>query len=152
MQSTAPQQYFEERILYASASDLVMMLYEAAIENLQRAELAAMKDSRREWNFLIGKTTEIIAHLLGALRPEEYPELAANLRSVYLFAQSELAVASCDAAGAGKIRGVRDLLVTLADGWKGVVLQLSGQMRLLQPNEATPGPRPVSQGLSVWTA
>lgn len=124
-----------------------MMLYESATGSLASAEEALGRGDQAEWLKQLGKVTEIITHLLTALRPEESAELAGNLQGLYVYMQGELAAATFDQAGLKRVHTVAGLLGTLAEGWRGVIRQQS------EPVSAYAGKaKGRHAGYSGWTA
>jgi len=59
----------------------------------------------------------ILTELRAALDPVQAPELAANLESLYLFAEDRVREAMGQESPAA-LAAARDVLATLLDGWK----------------------------------
>lgn len=96
---------------------LVQMLYEGALRFLEQAEAALAAEEGARFQERCLRTIAIVAELRLSLDAAQAPELAANLESLYLFAEEEIRNAmrtdSC-----APLAPARDVLLTLLDGWK----------------------------------
>ncbi|MDA8089122.1 MAG: flagellar export chaperone FliS [Nitrospiraceae bacterium] len=102
-----------------SGVDLVIMLYDGAIEFLKKAVFYMnQKDMGKKLHYM-DKATAIIEHLRTTLNMEAGGEVAQNLRDLYWYMQTELLRANIknDPEMVDRVEG---LLRTLRDGWTGI--------------------------------
>jgi flagellar protein FliS len=96
---------------------LVQMLYEGALRFLAQAEAAHASAEGARFQERCLRVLAILTELRAALDPAQAPELAANLESLYLFAEAGVREAMSQDSPAA-LASARDVLATLLDGWK----------------------------------
>jgi flagellar protein FliS len=96
---------------------LVQMLYEGALRFLEQAEGAHALGEPARFQERCLRAQAIVAELRSALDATHSPELAENLRELYLFAEGEIRQAMISENGE-PLAPVREVLATLLDGWK----------------------------------
>lgn len=96
---------------------LVQMLYEGALRFLDQAEGALAADQGARFQERCLRAVAIVTELRAALDPVQAPELAANLESLYQFAEEAIRNAMRTDSSA-PFTPARDVLRTLLDGWK----------------------------------
>ena len=102
-----------------SKLDLVIMLYDGAIEFLKKAVFFMnQKEVARKLQYM-DKALAIVEHLQATLNMEAGGEVAQKLQSLYIYMLKELTCANIrnDPERIGRVVG---LLRTLRDGWKGI--------------------------------
>ena len=109
--------YKADRFENAPPLKLVQMMYEGALRFLEQAESAHGAGDAARFQERCLRAQAIVAELRLALDPVVAPELAANLDSLYLFAEGEIRTALLDEI-ATPLRPAREVLTTLLDGWK----------------------------------
>ena len=114
--------YFEQKVMNAEPVELVRLLHQKAIACVKEA-LEHLRHRRiAERARVIGDAYACLDELLGSLKPEEAPELAGRLQSLYLYMQRLLLEAN-RAQKEEPLIEVLALLTTLAEGWAGVAAQ-----------------------------
>jgi flagellar protein FliS len=78
----------------ADPHQLVTMLYDGAIERIQRARGAMAAGERRSAAELISRSVDIVEELRSALRPQEDGSIANNLGDLYEYCGRRLLLAS----------------------------------------------------------
>lgn len=97
--------------------DLVIMLYDGAIEFLQRAAFYINQNNIEKKVYFISKGIAIIEELLLTLNMDEGGEVAQNLQSLYLYMLKELISANAH-NDVEKIRHIEFLLSELRSAWR----------------------------------
>lgn len=97
--------------------DLVIMLYDGAIEYLQRAIFFLNQNNIEKKIYYISKTIAIIEELLSSLNMEAGGDVAKNLQSLYVYMLKELVIANAR-NDVEKIRHIEFLLSELRSAWK----------------------------------
>jgi len=118
------KQYKQVGIQTANRGKLIVLLYQGAIRNMQKAQLLIDKgDMEGKGNALI-RAQDIILELLYALdrrMVEDGNELAANLERIYLYAYRRLVMANIqlDREAIGEIIGI---MSDLLEAWETVTV------------------------------
>ncbi len=114
--------YKQMQITTASPTQILIMLYEAAIQNVKKAILAIEQKNLADKGKYIGKTHDIINELTVSLNHEVGGTIAKDLERLYNFMVAELlrANVACDKE---PLYAVQKNLETLLEGWKGAVVQ-----------------------------
>ena len=114
--------YREVGVKTASQGKLVVMLYEGAISNLEKA-IALVKDGGKiaagdieNYGNCLQKTMDIIAELEASLNMDEGGEIARNLMSLYVFFNKRILAATMS-HNAKDLSDVRGMLIELKDSW-----------------------------------
>jgi flagellar protein FliS len=79
-----------ERILEASPSRLVVMLYDEALKNLETAVAAIERDDIETRCHAVNRAIEIVCHLYLTLDAEQGGEIAEKLGAIYRFVLARL--------------------------------------------------------------
>lgn len=103
----------------ASPAQIVMMLFETALRRLDSAEEKLIME---EGDLIadLHRVREIVLELNGALDFEAAPELCETLAPLYQWMMSELIALGSD-RDVAHLHGVRKVMVSLAEGWRGAV-------------------------------
>lgn len=120
--------YKQMAISTASPTQILIMLYEAAIHNLKKAILAIEQKNLAEKGKYIGKTHDIINELTVSLNHEVGGQVAKDLERLYNFMVTQLLKANVE-NNAEPLISAQKNLETLLDGWKGAVVQFQKDTR-----------------------
>lgn len=96
--------------------ELVIMLYDGAIESLEKAAVAAAGGQIAMKLRFADKTIAIIDELLNCLNPEVGGEVAENLMNLYLYMMQEITLANAR-NDADRMHQVSSLLRQLRESW-----------------------------------
>jgi flagellar protein FliS len=109
--------YLESRVLSASPTELIVILYESASGAVRdaRRHLAAKAIAERSRS--ISKACGILAELISSLDRERGGEIAQRLGQLYGYMYNRLVEANLQQADA-PLAEVLDLLTTLAEAWE----------------------------------
>jgi flagellar protein FliS len=111
--------YFEQMIVSASPLELVCLMYDQAIASVREARAHLQRKNVTGRSKAIMRAYDILTELISALRPAEAPEIAAQLRRLYLYLQGILLKANGEQTDEPLAEAVT-LLTTLSDAWKQV--------------------------------
>lgn len=114
--------YKQMQITTASPAQILIMLYEGAIQNVKKAILAIEQKNMAEKGKWIGKTHDIINELTVSLNHEVAGQIAKDLERLYNFMVTQLLKANVENDREALV-AVQKNLETLLDGWKGAVSQ-----------------------------
>lgn len=117
-------QYKKTAVTTSSKGKILIMLYEAAIQNVKMASLAIERKNISSKGAAIGKTHDIINELLNTLDFEVGGKIAKDLEKLYNFITEQLIKANLENSEK-PLETVRRILETLLEGWRGAVEQLS---------------------------
>ena len=117
-------QYKQTAIKTANRGQIVLMLYEGAIQNVKKATLALDKKDVPSKGIAIGKAHDIINELLNTLDLELGGKVAQDLERLYNFMIEQLLKANLENSKEA-LQSVQKLLETLLDGWRGAVEQVN---------------------------
>ena len=95
--------------------DLLLALYDKALERLDRAEVALLANDTETALPQLAKTQLIVTELAAGVRVEVNPEANTNMLRLYEFVAHELARASVEA-----IANARKVLRTLREGFEAI--------------------------------
>jgi flagellar protein FliS len=115
-------QYKQTAVKTASRGQIVIMLYEAAIQNVKKATTAIDQKDIKTKGMAIGKAHDILNELLNTLDFEVGGQIAKDLERLYNF-MTELLVKANIEISREPLQTVQKLLETLLEGWKGAVVQ-----------------------------
>jgi flagellar protein FliS len=129
-QGYGANRYKQTAVTTANRGQLLLMLYEGAINNVKKASLAIEQGNLPEKGVAIGKAHDIINELNNSLDFNTGGDIARDLERLYHFMTEQLIKAnmasSSNPAGAREdLRTVQKLLETLLDGWRGAVEQVN---------------------------
>jgi flagellar protein FliS len=127
--------YKETRIKTASQGQLIIMLYDEAVKQLDRAlDLLELNNSGKKEPGrieLIGKaimkTQEIITELMVSLDFEQGGEISKNLFSLYTWFNRELLEGNIN-QDTGRIGEVRNLIADLRSAWHEILAKNSAEI------------------------
>jgi flagellar protein FliS len=111
--------YFEQMIVSASPLELICLMYDQAISSVRDARAHLQQKNVAGRSKAIMRAYGILTELISALRPVEAPEIAAQLRRLYLYLQSILLKANGEQTDE-PLGEALTLLTTLAEAWKQV--------------------------------
>jgi flagellar protein FliS len=117
-------QYKQTSIKTASRGQIVLLLYEGAIQNVKKASLAIDKKDVPSKGLAIGKAHDIINELLNTLDMEAGGKIAQDLERLYNFMTEQLLKANLENSRQA-LQTVQKLLETLLDGWRVAVEQVN---------------------------
>jgi flagellar secretion chaperone FliS len=121
-------QYKRNAILTANRGQLLIMLYEAAIQHVKKATVATEKRDLAAKGVAIGKAHDIINELTNTLDFEVGGQIARDLERLYNFMTEGLVKANLE-NNTEHLARVQKLLETLLDGWRGAVSQVNTQSK-----------------------
>jgi flagellar protein FliS len=120
-------QYKQTAVKTANRGQIVIMLYEAAIQNVKKAAVAIDQKDIPGKGVAIGKAHDIINELLNTLDFEVGGNIAKDLERLYNFMTEQLVKANMEISKE-PLQTVQKLLETVLEGWKGAVNQ-GGQQK-----------------------
>lgn len=116
-------QYRQTSILTAPRGQLLIMLYEAAIQNVKKASLCIDRKDTAGKGRHIGKTHDIVNELINTLDFKAGGQIARDLERLYNFMVDQLVKANA-ASDKEALSAVQKLLENLHGAWKGAVEQV----------------------------
>jgi flagellar protein FliS len=120
MANNYANQYKQTAVKTANRGQIVIMLYEGAIQNVKKATIAVEKKDIKTKGMAIGKAHDIINELLNTLDFEVGGKIAQDLERLYNFMTEQLVKANLDSSKE-PLQTVQKLLETLLEGWRGAV-------------------------------
>lgn len=118
--SYARNSYTSAKVMSTSDPlELVIMLYDGAIESLEKAAVAVTSQQTAVKIRFVDKSLAIIDELLNSLNPEVGGEVAENLMNLYLYMMRELTLANAR-NDAEKMLEIGSLLRQLREAWVSV--------------------------------
>jgi len=135
--------YFEQMVLTASPVELIRLLYQKAIDSTRKARENMRSGHIAERSAAITNVYLILGELMASLQPEDAPELASRLQSLYAYMQSRLLEANRSQQDQ-PLADVLGILVTLAEPWAELERALA-----THPNGWSAGSPPVTQSARV---
>ena len=115
--------YRRNAILTASPEKVIKLLYDGAIQNLERSRIG-LSDSQTshsaEVGVALGKAISIIGELRSALDHEVGGKIAENLDTLYEFSTDQISEANISRTPAPVDNTLR-VLRTLKEGWDGII-------------------------------
>ncbi|HUX36464.1 MAG TPA: flagellar export chaperone FliS [Rectinemataceae bacterium] len=122
MNSNPLAAYREVRVKTASPAQIVVMLYEEAVKQCDRALDLMSGDQARnprnieKINAALGKTQDIVTELMAGLDFDAGGEIAQDLFALYVWFNRELMEANVEKSEK-RVRAVRDQLDSLRGAW-----------------------------------
>jgi len=110
------REYMANRVLAASPMELVKILYETAVDSVNKAIFYLETGQILERGNAITKAVEAISELRAALRPVEDSDYSKNLEALYAYMQRQLMKAHMEKS-APILSEVSRLLTVLLEGW-----------------------------------
>lgn len=121
--NNAAQAYRRNAILTASPEKLVKLLYEGAIQNLERSRigLSDRETSHSEQvGISLGKAMSIICELRSSLDHEKGGDIATRLDTLYEFSVDQITQANVSREPQ-PVEATLTVLRTLKEGWDGII-------------------------------
>jgi len=109
-------QYFEQMILSATPMELVRLLFQKAIASTRAAREHLQNGRISERCAAVNNTYMVLHELMSSLRPDQAPDLARRLKSLYAYMQRRLLDANLKQQDE-PLAEVLGLLMTLAEPW-----------------------------------
>jgi flagellar protein FliS len=116
------RQYQQTQILTSSGTQIIVLLYDAAIQSIESARVGIESNNLKEKGRTIGKAISIVGELNSVLDFERGGEIATSLRRLYDYMLTELVTANVR-NDARHLHGPLRCLVTLREGWREVAAQ-----------------------------
>lgn len=128
MANNYANQYKQMAVKTASPGQILLMLYEAAIQNVKKASDCIVKKDLAGKGKYIGKAHDIINELTNTLNFEVGGDIARNLERLYNFIVEQLVKANMQNTKE-PLEAATKVLETLLTGWKEAVgqVQTGGQ-------------------------
>jgi flagellar protein FliS len=122
------QAYQRMRIMTASPSELILLLYEGLIRFARAAEAAMEADDPKELGRNLTRALDILAHLQDSLAPSISPTIVASLDRTYEF-WSNMLVKSQVSGDIELMRRVITQLEEMFEAWRIAAAEIAGQPR-----------------------
>ncbi|MEQ1792868.1 MAG: flagellar export chaperone FliS [Nitrospira sp.] len=116
------QQYQQTQILTSSRVQLVVLLYDAAIQSIELSRKAIEANNLREKGRFLGRAISIVGELDSVLDYEQGGEIAKSLHRLYDYMLAELVEANAKNMSR-KLDGPARCLTVLRDAWRQVAAQ-----------------------------
>ncbi len=124
MNQSGANQYKQMAVKTANRGQVLIMLYEGAIQHVKRAILAIDKKDIAAKGVSIGKAHDIINELLNTLDFEVGGQVAIDLERLYNFITEQFVKANFENSKDPLVH-VQKILETLLSGWKEAVEQVN---------------------------
>ena len=115
-------QYQRTQILTSSSVQIIVLLYDAAIQSIESAKAGIETQNVKEKGRTIGKAISIVGELNSVLDFERGGAIATSLRRLYDYMLAELVMANVR-NDARYLNGPLRCLITLREGWREVAAQ-----------------------------
>jgi flagellar secretion chaperone FliS len=116
------RQYQQTQILTSSGTQIIVLLYDAAIQSIESARVGIESNNLKEKGRTIGKAISIVGELNSVLDFERGGEIATSLRRLYDYMLAELVTANVR-NDVRHLHGPLRCLTTLREGWREVAAQ-----------------------------
>ena len=117
-------QYKQMQVKTAGRGQILIMLYEAAIQNVKKASLALDKKDLSAKGVAIVKVHDIINELLNTLDFEVGGQIARDLERLYNFITEQLLKANIENSKEA-LQAIEKTLNTLLEGWRVAVQEVN---------------------------
>ncbi len=117
-------QYKQMAVKTANRGQILVMLYEAAIQNVKKATVALDKKDMAAKGMAVGKAHDIVIELNNTLNFDVGGEIARDLERLYNYMGEQLVKANVENSKESLL-AVQKLLETLLAGWRGAVEQVN---------------------------
>lgn len=114
------KKYLEVEVMCADPVKLISLLYRGALEAVGAARRDLEAGAIRERSRQISKASEIISELLHSLDHTRGGEISRTLAELYVYMQGRLIESNSKQIDA-PLAEVEKLLLTLLEGWRGVL-------------------------------
>lgn len=115
-------QYQQTQVMTSSRVQIVVLLYDAAIQSIEFARVGIESNNPKEKGRFLGRAISIIGELNSALDFEQGGEIARSLHQLYEYMLSELVTANAR-NDARRLDGPLRCLTTLREAWREVAAQ-----------------------------
>lgn len=115
-------QYQQTQVMTSSRIQIVVLLYDAAIQSIELARIGIESSNPREKGRFLGRAISIIGELNSALDFEQGGEIARSLHRLYEYMLSELLTANAR-NDARRLNGPLRCMTTLREGWREIAAQ-----------------------------
>jgi len=119
-QTTAAKAYQQQAVLTASKEKLVVMLFDGALRNIDRASRGLETNDVPGVGEALSKAFAIVGELRSSLDREKGEDIATNLERLYGFIQDRIVLANRDREQA-PLDEARSILMTVKEGFDAVV-------------------------------
>ena len=116
------QQYQQTQILTSSRVQIVVLLYDAAIQSIELTRRAIETNNLPDKARFIGRAISIVGELDSVLDYEQGGDIAKSLHRLYDYVLSELVEANAKHMSA-RLDGPARCLMTLREAWREVAAQ-----------------------------
>lgn len=113
------RQYQQTQIMTSSGVQIVVLLYDAAIQSIELARAGIESNNLKEKGRSLGRAISIVGELNSVLDFERGGEIAASLHRLYEYVLTELITANAR-NNARHLDGPLRCLITLREGWQEV--------------------------------
>lgn len=136
--NSAVQQYAamskESGAAYADPHQLILMLFDGALDRIAAAKGAILRSDVAEKGILISKAITIIDGLRAHLDHEKGGEISTNLKDLYDYMEMTLFNANLESDQA-KLDEVAGLISEIREGWVGIADQVRNQSAVATSEE-----------------
>jgi flagellar protein FliS len=115
-------QYQQTQVMTSSRVQIVVLLYDAAIQSIELARAGIESRNPREKGRFLGRAISIIGELNSVLDFEQGGEIARSLHRLYEYMLSELVTANAR-NDARRLNGPLRCMTTLREGWREIAAQ-----------------------------
>ncbi len=122
MLSQYARQYQQTQIMTSSSVQIIVLLYDAAIQSIESARAGIESNNLKEKGRTIGSAISIVGELNSVLDFERGGDIARALNRLYDYMLAELVTANVR-NDARHLEGPRRCLITLREGWREVAAQ-----------------------------
>lgn len=113
------RQYQQTQIMTSSGVQIVVLLYDAAIQSIELARVGIESNNLNDKGRFLGRAISIVGELNSVLDFERGGEIAVSLRRLYEYILAELIAANARNS-ANHLDGPLRCLTTLREGWQEV--------------------------------
>ncbi|OQW61098.1 MAG: flagellar export chaperone FliS [Nitrospira sp. ST-bin4] len=116
------RQYQQTQIMTSSSVQIVVLLYDAAIQSIELARVGIESNNISDKGRFLGRAISIVGELNSVLDFEQGGEIAISLRRLYEYMLTEL-IAANTRNSTSHLDGPLRCLKTLREGWQEVAAQ-----------------------------
>jgi len=122
MRTQYTNQYQQTQVMTSSRVQIVVLLYDAAIQSIELARAGIESNDPKEKGRFLGRAISIIGELNSVLDFEQGGEIARSLHRLYEYMLSELVMANAR-NDVRRLDGPHRCLTTLREGWREIAVQ-----------------------------
>jgi flagellar secretion chaperone FliS len=115
-------QYKQTQVMTSSRVQIVVLLYDAAIQSIELARAGIESNDPKEKGRFLGRAISIIGELNSVLDFDQGGEIARSLHRLYEYMLSELVMANAR-NDVRRLDGPHRCLTTLREGWREIAVQ-----------------------------